>query len=359
MITPYRTIYWSVLRSVIAAAVGLALSAAMGCTAPNPAYRWEDRPRGDSNTPTGLPDAGRTGEVGRSPDGASGQGGTSGSSVCGTARPDLTDLVSVDSLAIDRAGNIYFSTDNGTNARIGKLPPMNAAANRDWLVLPVGGPLRGMAIDSARSTLYYTVGSARELQAVDLDAASPRPRTVARGLSDPNDLAVGPDGKVYLSDQGDGFVYSFTSTGQKTQVTTMGTIGETDNSIGPAGIAFASDGKLVVGAAGTDPLVRVTIGADGREAGRMAFGALRGWANGLAFDERGRLYVALFDLNQGRDVVRVDSDTASPVPFVRDGHFSSIVFGRGALDCRDLYAADPMGAVVRRMTTDANGLALP
>jgi sugar lactone lactonase YvrE len=216
-----------------------------------------------------------------------------------------------------------------------------------------------MAIDGARGVLYYTAGTpTAELQAVDLAAAAPKPRTVYRGLIDPNDVAVGPDGNVYVSDQGDGQIYSFTPAGQKTRVT-RSPLGVPAEYSGPAGLAFAADGTLVVGIKGNVPLVRLTL-AGGLEMVRASFGMVNEWVNGLAYDERGRLYVALFNQTETRDVVRLDSDTAVPVPVVKAGQFSTIAFGRGELDCHDLYVSDPApGMVVRRMRTDTRGLATP
>jgi streptogramin lyase len=331
------------------------MSALLACTAPNPAYRIEDPPRNDSSGMTALvSDAGRPPDSGRPPDaGPVGQGGATG---CGKEQPELKDLVAVDSLAIDTAGNIYFSNDDGTTARIGKLPPKGAAANKQWLTIATGLPTRGMAIDSTLGVLYYTAGTpTAELQAVDLNAAMPRPRTISRSLIDPNDLVVGPDGNIYVSDQGDSQIYSFTPAGQKTKVTAMD-IGKRSDFTGPAGLAFGPDGKLAVGVKGNSPLLRLTL-AGGTEMGRVTFGPVNDWVNGLVYDERGRLYVATFDQTMPKDVIRLDGDNAAPISYVKAGRFSSMAFGRGELDCKDLYVTDASaGVTVRRMTTDAPGL---
>ena len=42
------------------------------------------------------------------------------------------------------------------------------------------------------------------------------------------------------------------------------------------------------------------------------------------------------------------------VEVARDGRFASMAFGRGALDCNDLYVAVPSGAM-RRLATDTPG----
>jgi sugar lactone lactonase YvrE len=343
-----------VLRSVIPGVVGLVMGGLAACTAPNPAYHIGDLTGGESGStmPSSTPDAARPTD-GRAAD------ATGPQAACGLERPDIKDLVGVDSLAIDKAGNIYFTNDDGTTARIGKLPPKGAGANRQWLTIPRGLPNRGMAVDSARAVLYFTAGaSPADLQAVDLAAATPRARIVYSGLVDPNDLAVGPDGNVYVSDQGDGQIYSFSPTGQRTKVTRT-PLGVPAEYSGPAGLAFAADGTLVVGIKGDLPLFRLTL-VGGMEMNRQAFGMVNEWANGLVYDERGRLYVALFNQTMPRDVVRLDSDTAAPVAVMKTGRFSSMAFGRGELNCHDLYVTEASpGAVVRRMTTDTRGQAIP
>jgi sugar lactone lactonase YvrE len=346
----------SVLRSVMTGWIALA-GAVLACTAPNPAYH-ADRTSG--------PDAGEE-EVDAGPDigpalrvpgdAAAPDVGTS-SAVCGTARPPLDQLVAVDSLAIDGSGNIYFSNDDGTNAWVGKLAP-DGTLEKHWLTIPVGPPTRGMAIDDARGVIYFTTGAgAPELEAADLGDA-PVARMVYRGFTDPNDVAMGFDGDVYVSDQGDGQIYGITpATKKRTKITTM-PIGIASMGSGPAGLAFDPDHTLVVGYKGSGQLIRIRMDK-GVESGRSTFGPLNDWVNALAYDDRGRLYLALFDLNAFRDVVRLDGDNASPVPIASGGHFSAMAFGRGALDCTDLYVADPAaGAAVRRFSTQYAGLSVP
>ncbi|HXU80726.1 MAG TPA: hypothetical protein VN914_04975, partial [Polyangia bacterium] len=245
---------------------------ALACTAANPAYRHEGRGH----------DAGGD-DADSGPAFKGGDAAASGNiTTCGTATPALDALVAVDSLAIDRRGNIYFSNDDGSHAFIGKLTP-RGAADKHWLAIPLGLPTRGMAIDDGRGVIYFTAGTAApELQAADLDG-TPQARTVARGLVDPNDLVVGFDGNVYVSDQGDGQVYSFSPDGRKRTKVTGSAIGLRSNGTGPAGLAFARDGTLVVGYKGTGPLIRLSLGA-GIEIGRGSFGPINDWINGLAYD---------------------------------------------------------------------------
>jgi hypothetical protein len=325
----------NVLRSVMS---WIGLAGVLSCTAPNPAYHVEDLGSRDG-------DASRTPSPGS--DAASPEAGASagGSTVCGTARPPLTDLVAVDSMVIDARGNIYFSNDDGTNAWIGKLPPIGGTADKHWRNVSVGPPIRGMALDDVHGVVYFTAGATPELQAVDLNGSGVR--TVSRSLVDPNDVAMGPDGNVYVSDQGDTTIYSFTPDGKRTKVANTA-IGVRAMNSGPAGLAFAPDGALVVGYKGRGQLIRITLD-HGVESGRQTFGPTMDWVNGLVYDQRGRLYLAQFDQTAPRDVIRLDSDAATPVPFASGGHFSALVFGRGELDCNDLYISDPFaGAMVRR-----------
>jgi sugar lactone lactonase YvrE len=329
----------------MAGSIGLVAALVLSCTAANPAYHAEDR----------GPDAGGEPSDGGASSSLIGPDATSEAGLpmsCGSAQPPLGALVAVDSLAIDGRGNIYFSNDDGTNAWIGRLPPRGGSADKHWLPLAKGLPTRGMAVDDARGVLYFTTGSAGpELQAADLAGAPPSARTVFKGLIDPNDLAMGFDGNVYVSDQGDGQIYSVTAAGKRTKVTSM-PIGVRSMSSGPAGLTFAPDRTLVVGYKGGGQLIRISL-TDGLESRRVTFGPVMDWVNGLAYDQRGRLYLSLFDFDVLSDVVRLDSDTATPVPVASGGRFSAMAMGRGELDCRDLYVADPSpGQPVRRIPTE-------
>jgi sugar lactone lactonase YvrE len=340
---------------------------ALACTAPNPAYHLDGMRGVDAGEEVDTGSSARLADAGAPDSAASDLGGSSSLPACGSARPPLDDLVAVDSLAIDGRGNIYFSNDDGTNAWIGRLPP-RGAADKHWLPVPAGPPIRGLALDDAQRILYFTAGTgSAELDAASLDGA-PAARLVYKGFTDPNDLAMGFDGYVYVSDQGDGQIYNVNPTSRKrTRVTTM-PIGISSMGSGPAGLAFAPDHTLVVGYKGSGQLIRISLtpprpempDPGPTEASRKTFGPINDWVNALAYDRRGRLYLALFDLEGPRDLVRLDSDDAKPVSVASGGQFSGMAFGRGELDCTDLYVADPAaGKVVRRLPTDAAGLLTP
>jgi streptogramin lyase len=347
----------TVLRSVMIGSIAL-VGLVLSCTAPNPAYNvpgGSDAAEAEVDTAP----AARMHDAG-APD--FGSPSSAGPACKGSARPPLDMLVAVDSLAIDATGNIYFSNDDGTKAWIGRLTPAGAV-DKHWLTITAGLPTRGMAIDDTRKLIYFTAGTAApELQAAPLDGAPPMPATVYKGFLDPNDVAMGFDGNVYVSDQGDGQIYSVSpATRKRTRVTTM-PIGIAAMGSGPAGLAFGPDHTLVVGYKGGGQLVRIALTAGtpeqpSVEARRATFGPISDWVNALVYDQRGRLYLALFDLNALRDVVRLERDDAPPFPIASGGHFSSMAFGRGALDCHDLYIADPgAGMTVRRFPTDSTGL---
>jgi sugar lactone lactonase YvrE len=165
------------------------------------------------------------------------------------------------------------------------------------------------------------------------------------GLLVPNDAVVGPDGAVYFSDQGDGRIHGVSPDGITRIVTPVPIPG------GPAGLAFGNQGELYVGVSTDGPIYRLNL-VDGVEMSRARFGALIAWANGLAVDPAGHLYVSTYSLLGQGQVWRVPANGLEATIILTGASFGSMAFGRGALDCLDLYVAVPVGPL-QRLRADA------
>jgi sugar lactone lactonase YvrE len=272
---------------------------------------------------------------------------------CGTQRPDVGGITHVDSLAIGADGTIYFMRTGPAEAWVGRLQPGGAQPELQWKRIP-GSAMRlwGLAVDSRRSRLYVAAGEVDTIYRVDLTDDGPEPRPFVTDVQEPSDLAVDREGNLYFGERGDGKVHRVTPEGTRREVTPS-RVGPGSS---PAGIALGPDGALYVGNYG-GPIIRVEL-EDGVEQRRGAWGEFSGRANGLAFDAAGRLYVGTYSTAQDAQLVRVDASESEPILIQSGPHFSSLAFGRGALDCKDLYIAVPTGPM-RRITTDTPGAAMP
>ena len=276
-------------------------------------------------------------------------------SACGTLRPDMSQVVGADGLVIDRAGTIYYSRSAATETGEGYVGRMRAGAPLEptWLTIPAGSRLWGLALDESRGRLYVLAALSKTIHYVETGlpaAAAPVLKTLATALESPNDIAVGADGHVYYSAEADRNVYRLSPAGVKSVVTTS----VTHARLAPAGLTFAVDGTLLVGSAGTGPILRLTL-AGGKEQARRTHGHLFTWGNGLVFDRRGRLYVVTYSPTRQARVVMIVEDESTAIEVANGMGFGSLAFGRGPLDCRDLYIAVPSGQLLR-LPTDAPGL---
>jgi hypothetical protein len=273
---------------------------------------------------------------------------------CGDERPDISGIRETDALAIDRSGTLYFSQVEGKDGWLGRLRPGGAAVEPRWLKVPGGINIWGLAVDSDRQVLYVSSASSTTIYAADLTPpAGPRLRRHAEAQA--NDLALDFAGNLYYSDQRLGRVLRVAPGGQ-VSVVTAEPIGQASAEPNlPAGLAFAPGGDLAVGTT-VGGVIRLEL-RDGREVSRRVFGKLQAWGNGLAFDARGRLYLAEFWPAE-RSIFRMEADGSSHRPLATGHELASLVFGRGALDCRDLYIASRRGPLLR-LRLDARGLPLP
>jgi hypothetical protein len=273
---------------------------------------------------------------------------------CGQQRPDVSQIQGADGLAIAPDGTIYYTQGAATAAGegfVGRMRPGEAAEPR-WLPIPLGAQLWGLALDEARQRLYVLAATSKSIHHVDVSqpgAAAGPLATLATGLESPNDIAVGPDGHVYYSAQTDRNIYRLSPTGARSMVTTS----PTHARLAPSGVAFAPDGTLLVGNAGVGPILRLTL-AGGVEQSRRPHGHLHTWANGMVEDSRGRLYVVTYSPTSEGRVLLITEDESTAIQVAAGASFGSLAFGRGALDCRDLYIAAPSGPLLR-LTTDAAG----
>jgi hypothetical protein len=273
--------------------------------------------------------------------------------LCGTDRPSVANIVEADGLAVALDGTIYYSTSDELHGYVGRLRPQHALEPA-WQRLDNQPITWGLALDTARKKLYFA--SDTTIFGFDLAFDPPLRFPVAAKLTDINDLVVAPDGSLFLTVQSDRFVYRVDPTSSamavKVSTTALGTA-----AIAPAALAFGADGTLFVGMAGRSGIVRIVL--DGvTEKSRATFGGFTGWANGLAFDRSGRLYVAPWDDTLDTEITLLSPTGATTGKVAIKGRFASMAFGRGALNCRDLYVASPLGPMTR-VETDTPGLPAP
>ena len=265
---------------------------------------------------------------------------------CGLMTTNVSGIANADGVVVDTDGFIYTLTDDSTNSYVGRIPP-GGTADVDWLTVDASPTTWGLALDSPGHVLYVLVvdgtGALVRYQNIKGTAAGDQ---IYSGIPNGNDVVVGPDGHVYYTQQGDQNVYAIAAPGRTRRKVTATPIGSSSQL--PAALTFAPDGKLLVGVE-EGPIYRLTL-TNGSETGREQLTGWTGYANGMTHDYLGRLYVAQYHDTAARSIVRLNISgnvVTGTTTIVNGGRYSSIAFGRGPLDCRDLYVANPFGPMQR------------
>jgi hypothetical protein len=271
---------------------------------------------------------------------------------CGLTTTNVSGIANADGVVVDTDGIIYTLTDDATDSFVGRIPP-GGAADVDWLTVYDSPTTWGLALDSPGHVLYVLVvdgpGALVRFQNIKGSAVGD---PLYSGIPDGNDVAVGPDGHVYYTQQDDQNVYAIAAPGRTRRRVSATPIGSSSRL--PAALAFAPDGKLLVGVE-EGPIYQLTL-TNGVEAGREQLTGWTGHANGMTHDRAGRLYVAQYHDSEPRSIVRLNisgNTVTGSTTIATGGRFSSIAFGRGPLDCRDLYVADTSGPMRRVRVMDS------
>jgi sugar lactone lactonase YvrE len=264
---------------------------------------------------------------------------------------DVSSIMKADGVAVGDDGTLYFTTPDAVDGWVGRV--VGQSIEMRWLRVARAVQLRGLAIDHARKRLYVADDTNDQILSYDLTASLPSATVVVSGLAGINEIALDAAGTIFFS--GPQLIYRVVQ--GKAVAVSSEPVGELAKDQGPGGLAFAADGSLFAGIRKGGAIVKLTL-TNGAQSGRARFGTFDGWINGLAFDRDGRLYAGLYDLTVDTNVVRVAVDGLSSTSVSSGGRFASLAFGRGSLDCRDLYVANPAGSM-RRIRTDTPGLRLP
>ena len=271
--------------------------------------------------------------------------GRAAQATCGAARPALETIATAEGLVIAPDGTIYFSQPFvGPNQQYlaRYRPPYDQGPETQWVDL--GGNALGITLDPRRNVLY--AGSRTLLKLLEVTLTHPPAvRTLAEAEEGVNGVTLGEDGAVYYADQTGGHVYRVAPGGAKSRVTSS-PLTE------PNGLAFGPDGRLYVNSWASPEVTRLSL-ADGREAGRELFATLpQAKGDGIAFDARGRLYVTA-----SSTLYEIGPDGKEVTPLGRTAG-ANIDFGAGALSCSDMFVAGN-GQGLRLFRHDTPGLDVP
>jgi sugar lactone lactonase YvrE len=271
---------------------------------------------------------------------------------CGTTTANIAGIKNADGVVVDTDGTIYFLTDDPDNSYVGRILP-GGKPDIQWLTVFQSPTTWGLALDSPGHRLYVLVvdGGGGLVVYNNIKSGSPVGSTIVNGITNGNDVAVASNGVVYYTQQSDRMIYSVSPSGGAPKLVTKQPLGVTSLKQAPAALAFTPDGKLLVGLEHGGSIYSITL-TNGVESARDPLPFWTGWANGMTFDRRGQLYISMYDDVEPRSVVRLESDGRT-TPILNGGRFSSIAFGRGPLDCRDLYVADPYGPMQVQRVPDS------
>jgi streptogramin lyase len=270
--------------------------------------------------------------------------GDLGAASCGGTHVNLNGITATPALAMDTDGTLYFIREMGTQVWVGRVLP-GQAPDPSWKALPASVQIRGMIVDGQRKLLYLANFSGNAI--FSIKTTDSMPAATATGVAAPHGLAVGDDGFLYVTIS-DGQVLRMSPDLAGWNVTHA-----TAMPMFPAGqrglaLAFGPSGDLFVGSS-SGAIKRFRVAA-GKLSDPVDQTGVLGAVNALAFDIDGRLYVAstVGTTSQALNQIAPGALVALPVVGVT-GRLSALAFGRGALDCHDLYVADLAGAAKRVM----------
>jgi hypothetical protein len=306
--------------------------------------------------------AGGTGGSGTGGSGADAAGDTAGvgtpPAACGSQTSQVTGISGAKSIAVDRDGIIYYTRESGGRAYIGRILP-GGTAEPTWYTVAAGGqPVMGstprmLRTHRQRGYLLVADPGLQGGKAFTLNIAGPTPTVVqsTSAIAGIHGLAIATDGSVFISGADghvdrwmpDPYTYIFS------RVSTA--------PIFPAGqrvlgLAFGLDGQLFMGSSnGGIKRARVVqmSATDFRLMDVVDHGSFIGAANDLAVDVDGRVYVADHTGTTRTRLAIVPPGGVGPVQRIDAilGRLSGLAFGRGNLQCDDLYVTDLDGPAFR------------
>jgi sugar lactone lactonase YvrE len=245
-------------------------------------------------------------------------------------------------LTIDRRGNVYVGL--AFQGRILKIAPDGRRST--FATLPIGsGLLIGLAVDAADS-VYAAVDSfdpaTQGIWRVSSARAAPIRVAALDPTGFPNGLAFDRQGDLFVTDSSLGTIWRISRFGGAATAWLSSPLLAGDPSlsgIGANGIAFWH-GDVYVANSDRMSIVRVPVNRDGSAGTPRVYVAdpAIGFADGIAFDARGSLYVASsFTSNT---LVRIAPDrTIQLLATAADGldYTASVAFGRSHGDRTKLY----------------------
>ncbi len=272
---------------------------------------------------------------------------------CGNYVPAANTTGGAEGIVVTPEGTLYFS-QSGTGNFIGRIRP-GMPVERNWVM--VGPNVLGITYDPKRKLIYAGrrgMGTASPPAVLKIDVSGPTPLvgTLAPASASINGITLGEDEAVYYTEETGRNIRRVTYFGQPSLVNATALPGN------PNGLAFGPDGKLyVVYFSGNNQITRLTL-TNGGETGRDVFLANVGsaGADGIAFDDMGRVYVTAGGqlrrfTPQAMGAPRMDVMMAS--------NGANIEFGVGALSCNDVFVGSNNAGIRRHTLADARGANVP